>query len=235
VNRSGNEVAGPTPPSPAEERTLVAGLLSMAGGFLDAFTWVAHGGVFANAQTGNVVLLGVFAALGRWSEALRHIPPILAFVLGVFLAHRLRPRAARLSLIIEIALLLVVAVLPRRFPDLPIVLGVAFVAALQSSSFPRVRGLAYNSVMTTGNLRRAAEALFTGVIAPGSPVALSEAWIFIMICGTFALGAAVGAFCTVRLGNTAVAAPMGLLVVALALCAGRERRKAAPAAGVAPD
>jgi len=82
-------------PSPADETLLVATLLSLAGGFLDAFTWVGHGGVFANAQTGNVVLLGVAAASGQWRQALRHVHPIVAFFLDVLVAHRLRVHAAR--------------------------------------------------------------------------------------------------------------------------------------------
>jgi hypothetical protein len=42
--------------------TLPTGLLlACAGGFLDAYTFVGRGGVFANAQTGNIVLLGVEA------------------------------------------------------------------------------------------------------------------------------------------------------------------------------
>ena len=32
----------------------VAVLLTVAGGFLDAFTYVGHGGVFANSMTGNL-------------------------------------------------------------------------------------------------------------------------------------------------------------------------------------
>src|ERR1700684_2079146 len=114
-------------------------LLSLAGGFLDAFTWVGHGGVCANAQTGNVVLFGVLAASGKWTEALYHVPPVVAFLVGVFLANWLRiaggRRAPLPGLGLEIALLVVVAVLPSTFPDLPIVIGIAFVAALQMASF----------------------------------------------------------------------------------------------------
>ncbi len=201
-------------------------LLSMAGGFLDAFTWLAHGGVFANAQTGNVVLLGVFAAAGQWSQAMRHVPPIIAFLLGVFVAHRLRVhgsrrgahRAALFSLSFEIVVLAVIATLPSRFPDLPIVLGIAFVATLQTCSFTIVEDWSYSSVMTTGNLRRTAEALFDGTMGLGERDALHQARVFATICATFCLGAGVGAFVTDRLANAALAAPIALLLVALLLC-----------------
>src|SRR6185437_11215017 len=45
--------------APPESSVAVACLLSLSGGFLDAFTYIGHGGVFANAMTGNVVLMGV--------------------------------------------------------------------------------------------------------------------------------------------------------------------------------
>jgi uncharacterized membrane protein YoaK (UPF0700 family) len=217
-----------------EERLVVAALLSGAGAFLDAFTWLGHGGVFANAQTGNVVLLGLFAAARQWPDAIAHIPPIAAFFCGVFLAQALRRaaghRAARVSLTVEMALLGVVAVLPRGFADWPIVVGIAFVAAFQSSSFPKVEGAAFSSVMTTGNLRRAAEALFAGLTGRADDGSLRLAAVFGTLCVTFALGAALGAFCTARLANFAVVVPMGLLLLAMVLAS--ERRPAGTAAAV---
>ena len=50
----------------------IATLLAAAGGFLDGFTWVGHGHVFANAMTGNVVLLPSntrFAGIGSDGES----------------------------------------------------------------------------------------------------------------------------------------------------------------------
>lgn len=204
----------------------MAMLLSGAGGFLDAFTWLGHGGVFANAQTGNVVLLGIYAASGQWEKSLRHVPPILAFVIGVFVAFRLRlhesrrsrQRTALLSLAIEIVFLLVVAMLPHDFPDLPIVLGVAFLAALQSTSFAKVEGSPYSSVMTTGNLRRTAELLFTGLFPPGDAVALHKARLFVMVCCSFAIGACAGGFATAKVGNRGVLVPALALLLALVRC-----------------
>ena len=40
------------------ESFLVMGLLSVVGGYLDAYTYLCRGGVFANAQTGNIAALG---------------------------------------------------------------------------------------------------------------------------------------------------------------------------------
>ena len=66
---------------------LVGALLALTGGFLDAYSYLTRGGVFANAQTGNMVLLGLRLSEQRWSEALRYLIPILAFAAGVLLAE----------------------------------------------------------------------------------------------------------------------------------------------------
>ena len=40
------------------ESLLLGVLLAVAGGFFDAYTYLCRGKVFANAQTGNIVLSG---------------------------------------------------------------------------------------------------------------------------------------------------------------------------------
>ena len=62
---------------------LIGALLAVAGGFLDAYTFLCRGGVFANAQTGNIVLLGVNLASGRWEEAITYLMPVSAFFFGI--------------------------------------------------------------------------------------------------------------------------------------------------------
>ena len=209
------------------ERSLtVAALLSLSGGFLDAFTYVGHGGVFANAMTGNVIFLGLFASSGAWSSALAHVYPIAAFMVGIFAAHLLRLYASasesrRLPLIclgIETVVLAGVALLPATVPDVPIVLGVAFVAALQNSSFTHVRAWSYNSVVTTGNLRRFAESLFAGTVPRRNAVALQQAQAFGTICLSFFLGAVIGGVGTAHLGNAALIVTVVILMVALLRC-----------------
>jgi uncharacterized membrane protein YoaK (UPF0700 family) len=116
-------------------------------------------------------------------------------------------------------------ILPSDFSGFAVTLGISFVAALQTSSFAKVEGWSYSSVMTTGNLRKMAEALFSGVAAPHDPAALRDARVFATVCLTFGLGAGLGAFSTAHLGNGALAVPGALLLLALMLC---YRHKQAP-------
>ena len=199
-------------------------VLAVAGGFLDAFTFVAHGGVFANAQTGNVVLLGVAAAHGDVAGAVRHIPPLIAFVLGVAAAETLtHPRIAplvrrpvRVVLVIEIAVLLAVGAIPTPIASTVVVLAVAFVAALQNATFGTVRDWSVNTTMTTGNLRTAARATYRAVFRHDADAA-SQARTFGLVVLSFLIGAGVGALVAELVGNMAAWGAALLIVTGLAL------------------
>ena len=53
-------------------------LLALAGGFLDAYTYLCRGKVFANAQTGNMVMLGISFLEGNTTNVIKYIIPIIA-------------------------------------------------------------------------------------------------------------------------------------------------------------
>jgi uncharacterized membrane protein YoaK (UPF0700 family) len=210
----------------------VAALLAAVGGFLDAFTYFGHGHVFANAMTANVVLLGVAAAGGDWRQSLRLVQPIVAFLCGVAVAQlpqipRVRrsvPDPALASLSVEIAFLFFAGWYPGRLPDFPLLLGISFLAALQSSTFGRVEKWAYSSTMTTGNLRQFAEAEFRALFLGADADMLRRARLFGVICLAFLLGAVAGSLSVSAWRNRALwIADLVLLVVWLPLAAGKRR------------
>jgi uncharacterized membrane protein YoaK (UPF0700 family) len=198
--------------SAVEETLGVAALLAACGGFLDAFTYLGHGHVFANAMTGNVVLLGVDAATGKWAESFDHLRPIMAFLCGVAVAQVFRlprfrcwiPEAPIAALTLEILSLLIGGCFPKGFAGTPLVLGISFVAALQSSTFRKAGGFNYNSTMTTGNLRIFGEALFQSVFGTSGVAAFEQSKVFGAICLAFLAGAILGGVCTVALDNHAL-------------------------------
>jgi uncharacterized membrane protein YoaK (UPF0700 family) len=69
---------------------------------------LAHGQVFANAQSGNIVLMGVALASGDVARAAMRLPSLLAFVIGALASrlsgqflkrNRLNSRNVRLGLV----------------------------------------------------------------------------------------------------------------------------------------
>ncbi|GLR97845.1 MULTISPECIES: YoaK family protein [Bradyrhizobium] len=201
-----------------DETAQIALLLAFVGGYLDAYTWIIHG-VMANAQTANLVLLWVHGSTGNWDDALHFVPPILAFAVGILFAAWLRgvagQRASAISTLVEILSLVAVGVLHNRLPDLAGTLGISFVAAMQTAVFTKVEGVAYSSVMITGNMRQAIEGVYIA-LSGGGP--LRRSGIFAALCVAFGVGAAVGAFATKGIPDLTLGIPVAALLIILLRC-----------------
>ena len=144
-------------------------LLALTGGILDAYTYLTRGGVFANAQTGNIVLLGVYLAQGEYSRAARYVIPIAAFAVGVIIAELIKQRFKtqgntafhwrQIVILIEVILLAGVAFLPQSMNMLANVM-VSFICSLQVQTFRKIHQITCATTMCTGNLRSGTEAIY---------------------------------------------------------------------------
>lgn len=196
------------------ESMRLGALLAVAGGFFDAYTYLCRGGVFANAQTGNIVLLGLELAEREWLRALAYLAPILAFALGVGVAEVVKRRGKarqaggagmhwrQVIVLAEIVLLAVAAFLPQRM-DMAVNILISFVCAMQVEAFRKVRGSAFATTMCTGNLRSGTEQLVIWR-QTGDANAARKARHYYCIILFFILGAALGAVCTDTLGERAL-------------------------------
>ena len=66
------------------ESMMTIAFLTMSGGLQDAYSYCVRGKVFANAQTGNIVLMSGHFFDGQWAEGFQYLVPILFFAFGVF-------------------------------------------------------------------------------------------------------------------------------------------------------
>ena len=181
---------------PVPETLLVGLLLAFVGGFLDAYTYLLHGEVFANAQTGNMVLLFINLAKGRWAKAGYYIIPILAFAMGVWVTDLLKRKFGafkdvhwrQLSILLELFVLAAVAFMPRSVPDGAINILVSFICAVQVASFSRLHGMGYATTMCTNNLRQFVE-LTSACVMEGNRDAGGRALKYFLIILTFCVGA----------------------------------------------
>lgn len=204
---------------------LVSALLAGAGGYLDAFTYLAHGHVFANAMTGNVVLLGINLFLGSWLIALRHLPPILAFLLGTIVALAIQLHVQRRHarphhttiLLFEIAIFLVLSFAPQSTSDFVITVSVAFAASIQAQTFREVNGKSFNSTFTTGNLRTLGEAVFVWLFEERNDNSFRVVRDFATICTCFLAGAITGGLVTGFAGNRALLFEVAMLTLVVIL------------------
>ncbi|WP_445486612.1 YoaK family protein [Niallia sp. 03133] len=211
-----------TLPSLSSNSVRLAILLAIVGGFLDAYTFISRDGVFANAQTGNIVLFAVKAADGAWKDAMLYIPPLIAFILGVLVSEIVKVPCIRhflhsyrrSILILECIVLFIVGIMPTSIPNIVVTVCISFVSSLQISTFNKLDKWAYNSTMTTGNLRTATQAAYAAFIEHNHE-AKKQCKEFFGIIASFLFGALIGTFSTTYIGNTSIWIASGILVVAL--------------------
>ena len=142
------------------EAFINSAFLALSGGFQDAYTYNTRNEVFSNAQTGNVVLMSQHFMTGDWKAGVQYLLPLIAFVLGVFVADQIQMRykyARRLHwrqgiLLAEIVILFVVGFIPHSL-NMTATIFVSFACAMQVQTFRKMGGYSYASTMCIGNLR----------------------------------------------------------------------------------
>lgn len=213
------------------EAFIVSVFLALGGGFQDAYTYMVRDHVFANAQTGNVVLMSTHLFGGEWAAALRYLLPLLAFVAGVLVAEQVQHRfkhAVRIHwrqgiLAAEMVILGLVGLMPLPM-NLAANMLVSFSCAMQVQSFRKVGGNAYASTMCIGNMRSGTEAL-CAYFHTREPEALRNAMTYFGVIGLFAAGAGLGALVTRLLGIRGIWASCLLLTVGfLTMCIPTDRK-----------
>ena len=214
------------------ESFLTAVFLSLSGGLQDAYTYLFRGKVFANAQTGNIVLLSANIMDGRWDKVLHYLVPLCAFALGVLAAEKMREHFQamqrlhwrQLVLLQEIVFLCAVGFLPHTLDPLANAL-VSFVCAMQVHTFHKIHGHVYASTMCIGNLRCAAEAL--GEYLRGhNRASLDAAKTYFGVILVFAAGAGLGSLVTEFTDIRAIWVCCGLLLISFILMFIRDDREA---------
>ncbi len=195
----------------------------LSGGFQDAYTYTCRGGVFANAQTGNIVLLSASLLKRNWGACLKYTVPLLAFFLGTVAAEVVHIRLKRceklhwrqIILCAETVLLFAVGFLPHSVDALANAI-VSFVCAMQIQTFHKIRGHVYASTMCIGNLRAATESL-CAYCRTHEPETLHASLTYFSIIAVFAAGAAAGSIAAARFGIPAIWVCCALLLVSFGM------------------
>ena len=168
------------------ENFILGIMLALTGGFLDAYTYITRGGVFANAQTGNIVLMGINLAKGDFERVI------------VVLA--------------EIIILAVCGFIPSGKGNTFVNVMVSFVCSLQVETFRVINGNTVATTMCTGNLRSGTELLFLGIKKKDKKITL-RSLTYYGINLFFALGAIAGAIATKFLDVKSIFIASVLLVI----------------------
>ena len=222
----------------------LAAILAFSGGLMDAYSYLARGKVFANAQTGNILLFGVNLADGDVDRALHYAVPVIAFAVGIALAHSIKifSKERRLhwrqtALLVEAALLLVVAFIPD---DLNLIANslTSLGCGIQVQAFRKLHGNGFATTMCIGNLRSGTHKL-VDYVHEKDRAYLEGCLLYYGVIICFAIGAIAGSRVIGALGLRAILVSPALLLVAFVVMfqdrekRARERAAAAAAAGTA--
>ena len=139
-------------------------LLAIIGGFMDVYSYKARGKVFANAQTGNILLCGIYISEGNFTKSIQYFFPVFAFTLGIIISNILYQKNIKklhwrqISVFIECIILIIVAFIPVKFNFLANTLT-SFACGTQVESFRKIHGKAISTTMCIGNLRNATQSI----------------------------------------------------------------------------
>lgn len=186
---------------PVPQRLVLGCVLAFTGGFLDIYTYLVRGGVFANAQTSNLIFLGLRLMEGNWMQALNYFAQVAAYLLGIVVTGLARRRIGSIDnlhwrqvvIFVEFILVTIIGYIPESFPPEPVNVIVAFICSVQVASFDSVEGTSFATTMCTGNLRQMGEH-FLAFAVDRRPGALRGVFKYAAIILSFVMGAVIGTF-----------------------------------------
>lgn len=202
-------------------------ILALSGGFMDAYSYIQRGKVFANAQTGNMLLLGVNIAEGQYMVAFHYLFPVLAFTIGIALSEWVRLKNKRLhwrqmAVLIEAIILLFVALIPLNMNLLANSLT-SLACGIQVESFRKIHGHGIATTMCIGNLRSGTENMCL-FFQSGEKAYLKKGILYFGIILCFIIGAVFGNMFIQLLHQKAILCCSILLIISfIMMFANREK------------
>ena len=212
------------------EKFLVLIFITLAGGFQDAYSYLMRGKVFANAQTGNIVLLFKNIVDLNFKGVLAYLIPVLSFAFGVYVAVRFENAIEKRILhwrqyIIgfEIIIMIFVSFIPENMNNLANAL-LSFSCAMQVYAFKKIYGLSFATTMCIGNLRSATENLSKYHITKDRTY-LENSKKYYTVIFIFGMGAALGYISSDFFGLKSILLAASLLTISFIILFFEDKEK----------
>lgn len=201
---------------------ILAWILSFVGGFVDTYTFITRGAMFASAQTGNIIFLAANVANGDWKQGFLKFVTIVAFWIGTIFAaiwtklmdhtHYWRLTA----LFPELIMLTMLGFLPQTISNCYLLPPLAICMALQNSLYDVVAGHGYANVMATANLKHATLSGVTAILYH-SVKSLRLSMLYTKAFFAFIIGAVTCALLIRIMGITAIWICAMMLAIAISV------------------
>ena len=184
--------------------------LALSGGFMDAYSYINRGKVFANAETGNIILMALKVCEGKFFEAVNYLIPIISFAVGVAICEIIKYRKERINMIhwrqilvlFEIFAFIAVGFLPQEMNRVANAI-ISMISGIQFATFPKIRGTAMATTMCTGNLKTGTQNMYRG-IKTGDRSAIEKGLYYYVCILVFIAGTAIGYFAVKLMAEKAI-------------------------------
>lgn len=210
------------------EKNWLFDTLIMVAGFFGAYTYLLRGNVFCNAQTGNVVLMGMAIGSKDWGQALYFLVPISAYILGAFVSellpnpvkHRFSIRWDTILIGIEMLVVFGLGFVPESAPVQISQVAINFIASMQYNTFRQSEGIPMATTFATNHIRQIGVGLAKELRHLHTPEKTHRKKLrrhFVMLI-FFLFGAVVGTvFCHLLVGKAiwVTLLPLGFVLVKL--------------------
>ncbi len=202
--------------SPVWEKTAFLSILTILGGFMNAYTYVTRDGVFANMHTSNMSKLGIGLAESDWTKALTAGLMILSCIIGAAFSECVKTVCGSLAkkgkykgdwrkaaLAVEALILFIIGCAPPEFNSDVVLYSVAVITGFQLGLFRSWYGSAHNTTICTGNIRNVGSNLFNAVYKHDH-ASVKKFLFYFWLVFSFVLGNFIGTFLSQWLGCKAV-------------------------------
>lgn len=144
------------------EKYYIFELLTVAAGMMGLYTYNLRGGVFCNAQTGNIVKMAASLGNGEFGECMYYLIPFIAYILGTVISEILPEKVKLTKFIrwdtllvgIEIVVLFMIGFMPFTWPDQIVQVIINFLCAMQFNTFRQAEGVPMATTFVTNHVRQ---------------------------------------------------------------------------------
>ena len=190
-------------------------ILAIAGGFMDAYSYMCRGKVFANAQTGNILLLGINISERNWHMALHYLVPVLADLVKIRTKDLTLLHWRQISVFCEAVILLSVSFIPQDFNLVANALT-SLACGIQVESFRKIHGNGIATTMCIGNLRSATQHMCSYANTKDKEY-IKKGLLYYGIIFFFVIGAVIGNACVEMFAEKALLIASAILAVAFVM------------------
>ena len=144
------------------EKYFIFEFLTIAAGMMGLYTYNLRGGVFSNAQTGNIVKMSVAFGQGNIRQGLYYLIPFIAYIVGTIVSEILPEKVRRSHFIrwdtllvgVEIVVLFLVGFIPFTWPDQIVQVIICFLCSMQFNTFRQAEGIPMATTFVTNHVRQ---------------------------------------------------------------------------------